>query len=80
MLTDHEAALRDAQEAVEEERPRWDAVLDARRVSALAARADDVSIYRIAKILGLKENTVRQILGLPRAKRSKAERDATPQP
>ena len=70
MLTDHEAALRNTQEAVEEERPRWDAVLEARRVAALAARADGVSIYRIAQVIGVKENTARQILGLTRAKRS----------
>lgn len=63
-MADHEKALRAAQVAVENERPRWDAVLGERRRAVLHARADGVSIYRIAQILGVKQNAVRQMLGL----------------
>jgi DNA-directed RNA polymerase specialized sigma24 family protein len=63
-MNSHEEALQDAQADVEAVRPAWDAVLEKRRRAVAQARADDVSIYRIARILGVKENAVRQILGL----------------
>jgi hypothetical protein len=64
--TDHEAPLLAAKAAVEAQRPRWDAVLAARRQAALDAKSAGVTIYRIAKILGVEQSTARQILGIPR--------------
>lgn len=62
-MTDHEKALRAAQDAVDAARTRLDGALGERRRAVLHARADKVSIYRIAQILGLAENAVRQDLG-----------------
>ena len=56
--------LRVAQAEVDEMREAWDSVLEKRRRKVVEARAAGVSIYRIAKILGVKDGAVRQMLGL----------------
>jgi DNA-binding NarL/FixJ family response regulator len=63
-VTDHEAALRAAQETVDAIRPQWDGALGERRRAVLHARADGLTIYRIAQILGVSQGAIRQILGL----------------
>ena len=62
--TRHEWALSEAQDAVDTARPVWDAATERRRQATTAARADGVTIYRIAQILGITQNAVRQILKL----------------
>ena len=60
----HETYLRAVQAEVDVERPIWESRLEARRQAVTAARADDMSIYRIAQVLGVEQNAVRQILKL----------------
>lgn len=65
----HESQLRSVQAEIDALRPRWQAALD-RRAAAVQAAVHDpdpttrITMYRAAKILGVRERVVRKLLGL----------------
>lgn len=67
--TAHETHLLRAQAELDALRPRWQAALD-RRAAAVEAAVHDpdpttrITMYRAAKILGVRERVVRKLLGL----------------
>ena len=63
-MINHEVYLRAVQAEVDVERTVWESRLEARRQAVVAARADGMSIDRIAQVLGVTQGAVRQILGL----------------
>lgn len=63
-MTGWERSLTDAQAAVDDARDALRAALDARASVVAGAHAQGVTIYAMAKRLGVAQNAVRRILGL----------------
>lgn len=61
---DRTTALAAAQSGVEEARRVLDAAMDSRANTVAAAHAAGMTIYRIAKTLGVTQGAVRKMLGL----------------